>query len=92
MNIFDKIIRKTQHKLIYRKNKKPDQILSQIFISNKKKFVVQAGGNDGIFNDPLRKYFKYSGNYKAIIFEPVRYYYSKLCKLYKNRQDIKKLN
>jgi len=89
MNTIDKIIRKIQHKLIYRKNKKPDEILNQIFTSHKKKFVVQVGGNDGISNDPLRKFFKYVGNYEAIIFEPVKYYYSKLNLLYKNRKDIK---
>jgi len=89
MNTINKIIRKIKHKLIYRKNKKPDQILNQIFINNKKKFIVQVGGNDGISNDPLRKFFKYVGNYEAIIFEPVKYYYSKLNILYKNRNDIK---
>ncbi len=89
MNIIDTIIRKILHKLIYRKNKKPDQILNDIFINHKKKFIIQIGGNDGISNDPLRKFFKYTGNYEAIIFEPVKYYHLKLSQLYKNRKDIK---
>ena len=47
-------------------------------IDKQKKFIVQIGGNDGVQNDPLRKYFEKSGNYKAIIFEPINFYYQKL--------------
>ena len=90
MFFFKKLLFKIQHKLIYRRNKKPDEIISDLFKDKRFKFIVQVGGNDGVQNDPLRKYFKYKNKYqyKAIIFEPIKYYYLKLNKLYKKNRNI----
>lgn len=90
MIFFKKLLFKIQHKLIYRKNKRPDEIINDFFKDKKFKFIVQVGGNDGVQNDPLRKYFKYKSKYryKAIIFEPIKYYYLKLNKLYKKNRNI----
>lgn len=90
MILFKKLLFTVKHKLIYRKNKRPDEIINDIFKNRKLKFIVQVGGNDGVQNDPLRKYFKYKSKYyyKAIIFEPIKYYYLKLRKLYKKNRNI----
>lgn len=66
-----------------------DQFLKNYFDSNEKKTIVQIGANDGIQNDPLRKFLKQKGNYDAILIEPIPYYVNKLKILYKNRSDIK---
>ena len=67
---------------------KIDNFLINFFKSKKKKLIIQIGGNDGINSDPLRRFFKKKGNYKAIIIEPLNYYYKSLKKLYKKRSDI----
>ncbi len=91
MNIFDYFV----HKLNYisdgkkRRKLRLDAFLQFFFKSKYKKFIIQVGGNDGINSDPLRKYLKKYFNGKAIIFEPLNYYYIKLRNLYKNRRNIK---
>ena len=88
-NFFFKLKRKVLSKTIYKKNFKTPDFFEYYFSKEKKKFVVQVGGNDGLQNDPLRKYFIKEGNYSVIIFEPIFYYYNQLINLYKNRGDIK---
>jgi FkbM family methyltransferase len=80
--------RKILAKTLYRKNFKTPEFYDFYFSQPGEKYIVQVGGNDGIQNDPLRIYFKSKKNYKAIIFEPIQYYYHKLKQLYHNRDDI----
>ena len=88
---------KTPYKLIPYLKKKirkklyftEEKFLENFFNKKEKKYIIQIGGNDGIQNDPLRKYFVKKNNYKAIIFEPLNYYFECLVKLYEGRDDIK---
>ena len=88
-NFFFNLKRKILSKTIYKRNFKTPDFFKYYFSKEKKKFIVQVGGNDGLQNDPLRKYLMIKGNYSAIIFEPIIYYYSQLLNIYKNRNDIK---
>jgi len=72
-------------------NESPDKIIKDFFIKNNEKFIIQVGGNDGVTADPLRKYLKFPGNYRAIIIEPISFYFNKLNNLYLDRNDIKLL-
>ena len=87
-NFIFKLKRKILSKTIYKNNFKTPEFYKYYFSQEKKKFIVQVGGNDGVQNDPLREYFKSEGNYSAIIFEPIPYYFDKLRNLYQNRSDI----
>jgi FkbM family methyltransferase len=69
--------------------KKESSFIEEYFNNSEDKFIVQIGANDGVQNDPLRKYFTKQDNYKAILIEPIPYYVSKLKNLYEGRQDIK---
>lgn len=73
------------------KSVKPDfeTYLDALFNSNSIRTVVQIGANDGIQNDPLRKYLISSGSYQAILVEPIPFYVDKLKALYSMRDDIK---
>ena len=71
--------------------KDPEKILENIIFSKNKKTIVQVGANDGLMSDPLRRFLIKKGNYKAILIEPLDYYYNNLLKLYKKRKDIKLL-
>lgn len=66
-----------------------DTFYNQFFQSTDVKLIIQVGANDGIQNDPLRKYFIKPGNYAAILIEPIPFYVNKLCDLYKDRADIR---
>jgi len=68
-----------------------EKILENIFFSKDKKIIIQIGANDGLMLDPLRRFLIKKGNYKAILIEPLDYYYKNLLKLYKKRKDIKLL-
>jgi len=70
--------------------KKPnlDQFLAGFFSTDEQKIVVQIGANDGIQNDPLRKFLKRPGRYRAILVEPIPYYVNLLNILYQERKDI----
>jgi len=87
-NFFIKIYRKILSKTVYRKNFKTPEFYNYYFSKPKKKYIIQVGGNDGVQSDPLRTYLKDKGNYEAIIFEPIQYYYKKLKELYSGRNDI----
>ena len=87
-NFFLKIKRKILSKTIYKNNFKTPEFYNFYFSQTEKKYIVQVGGNDGIQSDPIREYLKIRGNYKAIIFEPIQYYYKKLILLYNDREDI----
>ena len=87
-NFFLKIKRKVLSKTICRNNFKTPEFYDFYFSQTEKKYIVQVGGNDGIQSDPIREYLKIRGNYKAIIFEPIQYYYKKLIQLYNDREDI----
>lgn len=91
MKILDYLINKFYYISDGKKKRKIrlDDFLNFFFKEKEKKFIIQVGGNDGINSDPLRKYFKKKINGKAIIFEPLDYYFLKLKKLYKNNKDIK---
>lgn len=69
--------------------KKEDSFIKEYFNSSEDKYIIQIGANDGVQNDPLRKYFTKQGNYKAILIEPIPYYVSKLKNIYEGRDDIK---
>ena len=66
-----------------------DKLLSDEFINNEFKHIIQVGGNDGVSGDPIRKHLINKGSFKADIFEPLNYYFHKLKKLYEDREDIK---
>ena len=87
-NFFLKIKRSILSKTIYRKNFKTPEFYDFYFSKPEKKLIIQVGGNDGVQSDPIRKYLKTQGNYKAIIFEPIQHYYKKLKQLYNDREDI----
>ena len=87
-DVFLKICRKIQSKTIYKYNFKTPEFYNYYFSKKENKQIIQVGGNDGVQSDPLRNYLKIKGNYKAIIFEPIDYYYQKLKKLYFNREDV----
>ena len=87
-NFVFKLKRKILSKTIYKNNFKTPDFFKYYFSQEKKKFIVQVGGNDGIQNDPLREYFKSEGNYSAIIFEPIPYYFDQLRNLYQSRPDM----
>ncbi len=91
MKIFDYIINRTYYLLDGKKKRKLrlDFFLKHFFKGKKEKFIIQVGGNDGINSDPLRKYLKNNFNGKAVIFEPLDYYFNKLENLYKNKKNIK---
>ena len=63
------------------KKKAIDNFLENYFNSSEDKTVIQIGANDGIQNDPIRKFLKYPGNYKAVLIEPIPYYVKRLKKL-----------
>ena len=65
-----------------------ESFLDDLFRSPKLRTVVQIGANDGIQNDPLRKYFTKPSHIKIILIEPLPYYVTKLHKLYRDREDI----
>ena len=88
MKIIDNLINKFHYILDGKKRRKIrlDTFLNIFFKNKKNKFIIQVGGNDGINSDPLRKYIKKKFNGKAVIFEPLDYYFLKLQKLYKKRK------
>jgi FkbM family methyltransferase len=89
-NFFNKIISSRFINIfIKRKKKEIENFLVYYFNSSEDKTIIQIGANDGIQNDPIRKFLKYPGNYKATLIEPIPYYVQKLKKLYKYRKDIK---
>lgn len=62
--------------------------LDDIFLSGKVRSVVQIGANDGVQNDPLRKYLEVPSTLKVQLVEPIPYYVEKLRQLYFGRSDI----
>jgi len=84
---YKKIVRKILFKIGVLK--KPQIILDNFFNKKKNKFCIQIGANDGVLDDPIRKYLKVKSNLSAILIEPLDHYYKKLIFLYKNRKDIK---
>jgi len=91
VKIIDNLINKFHYILDGKKRRKIrlDTFLNIFFKNKKNKFIIQVGGNDGINSDPLRKYIKKKFNGKAVIFEPLDYYFLKLQKLYKKKKNIK---
>jgi FkbM family methyltransferase len=83
---------KIWRKFPFRPRDKADKFLEDFFASTKPKTIVQVGANDGIMCDPLSRFFQKSGNYQALLIEPIPYYFKKLSKLYENRTDIFRLN
>jgi FkbM family methyltransferase len=65
-----------------------EYFLNHLFVSEKVRTVVQIGANDGIQNDPLRKYLTESSSRKNLLVEPIPHYVEKLQKLYAGRNDI----
>ncbi len=56
--------------------------------------VIQVGANDGVIADPLRRFLadERHNNVRAVLCEPLRYYYEKLCRLYTNRPNTVLMN
>lgn len=65
--------------------------LDNIFNSNKVRTLIQIGANDGLQNDPLRKYILSPGSFITTLVEPIPYYVNKLNDLYFNRNDVRVL-
>ncbi len=65
-----------------------EDFLAHIFASPAHKTVVQAGANDGVQNDPLRRFLVAPGSYSAVLIEPLPHYASRLRDLYRGRPDI----
>jgi len=64
------------------------------FSSGKEARVIQVGANDGIMCDPLRRFFLDSTNQKirAVLVEPIPFYYTKLQTLYADNANMTVLN
>ena len=64
------------------------------FSSGKEAYVIQVGANDGIMCDPLRRYLVRSRdhNIRAVLIEPIPFYYTKLRNLYADYPNITILN
>lgn len=67
-----------------------DCLLAKLFVGNNWN-VIQVGSNDGISNDPLRKYIT-KNQWNAILIEPVPLIYQKLAENYKEFQRVRTLN
>jgi FkbM family methyltransferase len=68
-----------------------DKFLDELFLSHKVRTVIQIGANDGVQNDPLRKYLSSPGGYQATLVEPIPYYVDILKSLYMDRDDVQVL-
>ena len=66
-----------------------EYFLDNLFHTNSVRTVIQIGANDGIQNDPLRKYLLSTGAYEATLVEPIPFYVDKLKTLYADRADVK---
>jgi FkbM family methyltransferase len=64
------------------------------FSSGKHARLIQVGANDGVMCDPLRRYLARDGerNIRAVLVEPVPFYYAKLGDLYAGYPNITVLN
>jgi hypothetical protein len=64
------------------------------FSSGKEARVIQVGANDGIMCDPLRRFLVHSTkqNIRAVLVEPIPFYYTKLRDLYADYPNITVLN
>jgi FkbM family methyltransferase len=80
------------HGRLFNRNRQVDSFLRRYFESPGRKTILQVGANDGVMSDPLRPYLRESGNYTAILIEPLPYYCEKLKRLYANRKDVKVVN
>ena len=88
--LFNRIISILPKKFFLKKGKHSiDNFLNKYFKSREKKYIIQVGAKDGIQNDPIRKFLKTPDNFRAILIEPIPYYFNKLKLLYKKRKDIK---
>ena len=65
-----------------------ETFLNDLFRSPKLRTVVQIGANDGVQNDPLRKYITTSSHIQITLIQPLQYYVQKLKTLYQDREDI----
>ena len=64
------------------------------FSSGKEARVIQVGANDGIMCDPLRGFLVHrtNQNIRAVLVEPIPFYYTKLRDLYADYPNITVLN
>jgi FkbM family methyltransferase len=64
------------------------------FSSGQQARLIQVGANDGVMCDPLRQYLAHDGerSIRAVLVEPVPFYYTKLCNLYAGYPNITVLN
>jgi FkbM family methyltransferase len=86
------LMKEIRERLSGRSRDHTDEFLAKFFASLKPKVIVQVGANDGIICDPLRRFLKSPGNYRAVLIEPIPYYFKKLSQLYTNRADISVVN
>ena len=70
------------------------EFLDAYFASPDEKCVIQVGANDGIMCDPLRPYLAPSPErgIRAVLIEPIPYYFEKLKDLYAEYPNIRTLN
>lgn len=71
-----------------RRTDEVERFLARVFASPGHKTVVQVGANDGVQNDPLRRFLVDPGSYSAVLVEPLPHYASRLRDLYRGRPDI----
>ena len=63
------------------------------FSSGKEARIIQVGANDGVMCDPLRQFLAHSTkNIRAVLVEPIPFYYTKLRNLYTDYPNITVLN
>jgi len=64
------------------------------FSSGEQARLIQVGANDGVMCDPLRRYLARDGerNIRAVLVEPVPFYYTKLRNLYAGYPNVTFLN
>lgn len=62
--------------------------LEEYFQNSDFKSIVQVGANDGVQNDPLRRWLERPGHYRATLIEPLPLYADRLRSLYAHREDI----
>jgi FkbM family methyltransferase len=63
------------------------------FSSGKEARLIQVGANDGVMCDPLRQFLVHgTKNIRAVLVEPIPFYYTKLRNLYADYPNITVLN
>ena len=80
--------------ILYRRwmNKKLEDFLDEKLLNFDNIKFIQVGSNDGVQNDPLRKYILQNKSWSGVLIEPVPKIYANLQQLYANDTRVKVLN